>query len=162
MNEVTLFRHFQNKEKLLAAVMTQAVQSHGEDHLADEAQWTGNLKQNLQRFGQGFYAMIERDEAFIRTMIGEAGRHPELAQKIILEAVRPVKARFVANLEAARKAGKVRRGVDLAVAADAFTGMLLGGMLRNTAGCSEHYTAETYVATCVDVFAAGLTPAPRA
>ena len=162
VNEVTLFRHFQNKEGLLAAVMSQAVAAHAGDHLADEAQWTGNLKQNLLRFGRGFYAMLERDEAFIRTMVGEAGRHPEHAQRIILEATRPVKARFVANLETARKAGKVRRGIDLAVAADAFTGMLFGGMLRNTAGCSENYTADTYVETCVDVFAAGLAPVVRA
>ena len=53
-------------------------------------------------------------------------------------------------------------GIDLAVAADAFTGMLFGGMLRNTAGCSENYSAESYVATCVEVFAAGLAPVVRA
>ena len=66
------------------------------------------------------------------------------------------------DLEAARKAGKVRKGIDLDVAADAFTGMLFGGMLRNTAGCSENYTSEQYVDTCVDVFVAGVIPHPRA
>ena len=51
-------------------------------------------------------------------------------------------------------------GLDLSIAADSFTAMLFGGMLRNTAGCAEDYPPETYVATCVDVFAAGLAPVP--
>ena len=45
-----------------------------------------------------------------------------------MEAVRPVRARFVANLEAARKAarkaGQIRKGIDLGVAGDSLTGML--------------------------------------
>ncbi len=161
VNEVTLFRHFQNKEGLLSAVMVHAVQSHAQEGLDDQAKWTGNLKQSLLHFGRNFYAMISRDEPFLRTMIGEAGRHPEHAKKIITDAVRPVRARFIANLEAARKAGQVRRGIDLGVAADSFTGMLFGGMLRISAGCAEGYTAEEYVNTSVEIFAAGLAPVAK-
>jgi hypothetical protein len=54
-----------------------------------------------------------------------------------MEAVRPVRARFVANLEAARKAGQIRKGIDLGVAGDSLTGMLFGGMLRITAGSAS-------------------------
>jgi len=162
VNEVTLFRHFQSKEGLLGEVMKAAVQTHHQHTLGDEAEWTGNLKKNLKRFAEGFYAMLERDEAFIRTMIGEARRHPDHAKKVIMEAIKPVRSRFIANLQAAQKAGLVRRGLDLAATADAFTAMLLGGMLRNTAHCIEDYTPPEYVAACVDIFAAGLAPAPRA
>lgn len=161
VNEVTLFRHFQNKDGLLSEVMKAAVQIHHQHSLGDEAEWTGNLKKNLKRFAEGFYAMLERDEAFIRTMIGEARRHPEHSKRVIMEAVKPVRARFIANLQSAQKAGQVRRGLDLATTADAFTAMLLGGMLRNTGHCVEEYSPSEYVATCVDIFAAGLAPAPR-
>lgn len=161
VNEVTLFRHFQNKDGLLSAVMIQAVLSHAKDGIGEEAEWTGDLKKNLLRFAKGFYAMMARDEAFLRTMVGEAKRYPDHAQKVIMEAVRPVRARFIANLEAARKAGKIRKGLDLGIAADSFTGMLFGGMLKITANCNEGYTPEQYVATCVDVFAAGLAPTSR-
>lgn len=161
VNEVTLFRHFQNKDGLLAAVISKAVQTHTGDGL-DEARWTGDLKKSLLHFGKTLYANLVRDEAFIRTMVGEGQRHPEYAQKVILDAVKPLRARFIANLEAARKTGQVRKGLDLAIAADTFTAMLFGGMLRNTGGCSENYTADKYVATCVDVFASGLAPALRA
>jgi len=158
VNEVTLFRHFQNKEGLLAAVMVQVVQSHQSEGLGDEAAWTGDLKKNLQRFGHELYSTMERDEAFLRTMIGEGKRHPEHARKVIMDAVKPVREHFIANLETARRAGLVRDGLDLGIAADVFTSMMFGGMLRNTGGCSWGYEPSEFVATCVDIFAAGLAP----
>lgn len=161
VNEVTLFRHFQNKDGLLATVITQMIQDHTQEGLDDETQWTCNFKRSVQRFGEGLYAQLVRDEAFIRTMVGEAQRHPEYSRSIIMEAVKPKRARFISNLEAARKAGQVRRGIDLGIAADTFTGMLFGGMLRNTAGCIDGYTPEQYVAMCVEIFVSGLTPVPR-
>jgi hypothetical protein len=124
--------------------------------VSDEKAWSGNLKKNLRRYAETFYAMLERDEPLVRTMIGEARRYPDHAKKIIMDAVKPERDRFIASLEAARKAGQVRRGVDLAVAADAFTGMLLAGMLRHSADCVEDYSPQEFVATCVDIFAAGL------
>lgn len=161
VNEVTLFRHFQNKEGLLSAVMLAAVQSQANGDGEAELVWTGSLKQDLLKFAKGLFSRMVRDEAFLRTMIGEANRHPDLAKKVVMEAVRPARTRFIANLEEARKAGKVRRGIDLGVAVDVFTASLLGGMLRITAGCSEGYTEDQYVATCVDIFAAGIAPAAR-
>ena len=156
VNEVTLFRHFQNKEGLLAAVMTRVVQSHHHEGAEDGVDWTRNLKQNLQHFGDDLYAKLVRDEAFLRTMIGEGQRHQDHATKVIKDAVKPVRERFITNLETARKAGLVREGIDLGIAADAFTAMLFGGMLRNTGGCAWGYEPSEFVATCVDVFATGL------
>ena len=158
VNEVTLFRHFQNKEGLLAAVMTHVVQSNHHDDAGEDGAWTGDLKKNLLQFAEGLYAQLVRDEAFLRTMIGEGRRHQDHAKTVIMDAVKPVRDRFIANLETARKAGLVREGLDLGITADAFTAMLLGGMLRNTGGCSWGYEPSEFVATCVDVFAAGLAP----
>lgn len=159
VNEVTLFRHFQNKDGLLAAVMAHAVQTHAGDGL-DEAVWTGDLRKSLLHFARGLYANLLRDEELIRTMVGEAKRHPDYSRQLILEAVKPLRERFVGNLEAARKAGLIRRGLDLAIAADCFTAMLFGGMLRNSGMCFENYSADKYVTTCVDVFLAGLAVTP--
>ncbi|MDB6075409.1 MAG: transcriptional regulator, TetR family [Verrucomicrobiaceae bacterium] len=159
VNEVTLFRHFQNKEGLLAAVMVHVVQSRHQDASGDDAEWTGDLKQNLQRFAEDLYAKLVGDEPFLRTMIGEGRRHQDHAKTVIMDAVKPVRDRFIANLETARKAGLVRGDLDLGIASDAFTAMLFGGMLRSTGGCSWGYEAPQFVSTCVDVFAAGLAPA---
>jgi AcrR family transcriptional regulator len=158
VNEVTLFRHFTNKEGLLSAVMQSVVEAHATENLGDEKEWTGDLRRNLRRFAEGLYQKLEQDEAFMRTMIGEGRRHEEHAQKIIRDAVRPVRARFIHHLETARKAGQVRKGIDLGIAADAFTSMLFGGMLRITGNCHEGYQASEFVAVCVDVFALGLMP----
>jgi AcrR family transcriptional regulator len=157
VNEVTLFRLFQSKERLIGEVMESIVmQKQAAEPVSDQKKWAGNLKSNLRRYAETLYAVMERDEPLIRTMLGEARRYPDHAKKIILDAVKPERERFIANLEAARKAGQVRKGVNLPVAADAFTGMLLAGMLRHTAGCIEGYSAQEFVATCVDLFAAGL------
>jgi len=162
VNEVTLFRHFQNKEGLLGAVMTRVVQSHHHEAPMEEEDWTADLKGNLLKFAQDLYAKLVRDEPFLRTMIGEGRRHQDHAKTVIMDAVKPVRDRFIANLETARKAGLVREGLDLGIASDAFTAMLFGGMLRNTGGCSWGYEPPQFVATCVDVFAAGLAPLPKA
>lgn len=157
VNEVTLFRLFHSKDGLIGEVMESILmQKQIEEPFDTRKEWTGSLKQNLRRYAEACYAIMERDEPLIRTMIGEARRYPEHAKKIILDAVKPERERFIANLQAARKAGQVRRGVNLSVAADAFTGMLLAGMLRHTAHCAEDYSPHDFVTTCVDIFAAGI------
>ena len=161
VNEVTLFRHFKTKEGLLEALITSKVEAVARQsgQAASEAQWgSGSLRVNLLRFAEHYYALVAEGEAFARTMIGEARRYPEHAQKMIIDAAKPLCEALVANLETARKAGKVRRGIDLAVAASALMDMLLAGMLRHTAGFAEESTPEQFIATCVDIFAAGLGP----
>ncbi len=164
VSEVTLFRHFKSKEGLLAAVIGEAVRTHAEEGL-DECHWKGGIKKGLHQFAKSLYANLLRDEHFIRTMIGETRRHPDHAEKVIHDVVKPMRDQFIAHLEAARKEGKIRKGIDLALAADAFTAMLLGGMLKNTgqsAACGGGHSPEKFVAMCVDIFAAGLAPASRA
>ncbi|MEZ0387944.1 MAG: TetR/AcrR family transcriptional regulator [Verrucomicrobium sp.] len=156
VNEVTLFRHFQNKDGLLSEVMKQVVETMTQEHMGDEALWTSRLRENLLRFAHGLYDRMSRDEAFIRTMIGEAHRHPEHARQIILDTVRPVRNRFLQNLEAARNAGLIRQGVDLNIACECLTGMLLSGMLKITSDCAEGFDGPQYVDTCVEIFHAGI------
>lgn len=158
VNEVTLFRHFQTKEGLLEALLTSMVdEAQQEEEQVDEAQWSrGSLRVNLLRYAERYYTQASGKEAFVRTILGEAQRYPEHARKILMDVYAPVRKALVTNLEAARKAGKVRRGVDLATAADAFMDMLLCGMLRHTAGLGGESTPKQFIATCADIFAAGL------
>jgi AcrR family transcriptional regulator len=163
VSEVTLFRHFQTKEGLLEALMKSMLAAAAVEHAAaaDHAQWSsGSLRVNLLRYAERHFAVLVGREAFVRTMIGEARRHPDYARSIIMDVAAPVRAELIANLEAARKAGKVRRTVDLGEAADAFLDMLLAGMLRHTAGFGGESTPERFLATCSDIFAAGLAPKP--
>jgi AcrR family transcriptional regulator len=162
VNELTLFRHFQNKEGLISAVFDRLKETRAYGDLDSEETWTGDVRENLHRFGMSFYAMIQNDEAFIRTLIGEARRHPVPYRKIIMDAFRTLHERLMANLEAAAAAGRIRKEVNISAAVDMFINMLLAGMLKNSEGCNDGYTPEEYVATCVDLFATGLERKLRA
>jgi AcrR family transcriptional regulator len=163
VNELTVFRHFQNKDRLISSVFDRLQETSAYGDLGSEEAWSGDLRTNLTRFAHSFYELLEKDEAFIRTLIGEARRHPIPYRKIIMDAFRMMHERLKANLEAAAAAGTIRKDVIFSAAADMFVNLLLAGMLKNTeGGCNHGYTSEEYVATCVDLFATGLERKLRA
>jgi AcrR family transcriptional regulator len=162
VNELTIFRHFQNKEGLISAVFDRLRETSAYGDLSSEEAWAGDLRENLNRFGASFYALMEKDEAFIRTLVGEARRHPVPYRKIIMDAFRMLHERLMANLEAAATAGRIRKDVNFSAAVDMFINMLFAGVLKNSEGCNEGYTSAEYVTTCVDLFTAGLERKVRA
>ena len=110
----------------------------------------------LSALGESINAMLERNEAMIRTIIGEARRHPAHAKQVIQEAVRPARDAFIAYLTSARREGRVRKDVKLPAAVDMFTGMLLSGMLRRTSHGITDYTTKHYLDTCLEIFVSGI------
>jgi len=160
VSEVTLFRLFESKEKLLAAVLSEACSAQTK-RLESKGEWTGVLRDDLMAYAQSYNTMLEQNEAMIRTLIGEAQRHPEHARQLIRESVKSSRTRFIAYLKQARLRGQVRAGINLDAAADMLTGMLLAGMLRRTAHRSGDYSAKVYLMTCVDVFVAGIAEAGK-
>lgn len=157
VNEVTLFRHFGNKEKLLAALFARSVSAQNESFTAPEAE-SHDLAQDLLRYAQRLDRILFENEALIRTLLGETRRYPEQAKQVISDSVKPMKQRLTEYLQAAQNEGKVRRDVALAPAIDTFTGFLLAGMLRRTGGlkCLD-YSQEEYVTTGVDLFVRGIS-----
>ena len=157
VNEVTLFRLFESKERLLAEVLANERQAQC-DTLLSKTSWTTDLRADLRAHALAFNAMLEKNEAMIRTLIGEAQRHPAHAKQVIQESIRPARDGFIAYLTAARKAGRVRKDVKLPAAVDMFTGMLLSGMLRRTAHGIADYTTKHYLDTCLEIFVSGIAP----
>ena len=159
VNEVTLFRHFQNKDGLLAAVMEHKMQLHTE-LLETESIWTGDLAHDLHEYGKALYRALGKSEAFIRMLVDEAKRQPDYSRQMMIDASRPTCERFAARLRDALRNGRMRADLDPVIVVDAFTDMLLFGMLRETAQWMPYYDAESYVQTYVSVFIAGLA-APK-
>lgn len=157
VNEVTIFRLFENKERLLAEVLAQECQIHRET-LGSDTPWTQNLREDLLAYAGLFNTMLEKNHAMIRTLIGEGHRNPDYARKVIQESMKPSRDRFIAYLESGRDEGRVRDDVPLSVAVDMFTGMLLAGMLRRTSGKRTDYTTEAYLDNCVEIFVSGIAP----
>lgn len=157
VNEVTLFRHFQSKEQLLAAVIQQAVALQAES-LSHHDEWTQNLYIDLRDYARLCSQVMEEHEALIRTFIGEAKRYPDAARQIVYETDKLLRQQMVAYLQKAQQKGQVRRDIDLRASVDSFAGMLLHGMLR----CSDTpttllgYSHQCYIDTCVEVFVRGI------
>jgi len=158
VNEVTLFRHFSNKNQLLGAVISQAFALQAES-LANQQEWTQDLHTDLVHYAQLYNRTLEEHEALTRTLIGEARRYPEEARQILREATQPLRERLTAYIQNAQRQGKVRAEVDPVAAIDIFTGMLLAGMLRRSVSILE-YGAEHYLDSCVDIFVCGIMTSP--
>src|SRR4029077_2716250 len=73
VNEVTLFRHFGSKEKLIAALFERSVAAQTES-LSDTEPDANDLQRDLLRYARRFDQMLFANEALIRTIIGEARR----------------------------------------------------------------------------------------
>jgi len=160
VNEVTLFRHFGSKEKLIAALFEQVLATLS-DSLNDTEADEQNLERDLFRYAQHHNALLVANEALIRAIIGEAQRHPEQARQVMCEAGRAKRELLIEYLQAAQKAGSVREDIELGPAVDAFTGMLLAGMLRRTSFKDYvDYSADEYLHTIVDLFIRGITATP--
>lgn len=163
VNEVTLFRQFGSKDKLMAAMFAEMGLAQAEA-LIDAEPDTNDLRQDLRRFARRLNDTLFANEALIRTLIGEAQRQPDSAKKIIYEAVRPMKQRLVDYIRRAQVSGVVRTDLNVEPSTDAFTGMLLSGMLRRTSVCKVlDYSHDEYLENCVDLFLRAIeVPAAKA
>ncbi|NUN66175.1 TetR/AcrR family transcriptional regulator [Pseudanabaena biceps] len=158
VNEITLFRHFQSKEQLLKAVVHYITALQAEA-LDNQDEWTQDLRLDLLHYGQIYSNHLEEHEALVRMFIGEAKRHPEEALRVTQEALIPLRDKLIAYLRNGVTKGIVSSDVDLALAIDSFTGMLLSGMLRHhISPIPRGYSQEQYLEGCVDLFVRGISP----
>ncbi|MEH1936601.1 MAG: TetR/AcrR family transcriptional regulator [Nostoc sp.] len=160
VNEVTLFRHFQNKEQLLAAVITEAIALQAQA-LVHHEEWTQNLYIDLKNYARLCNQMIEEHEDLIRTFIGEAKRHPQAARLILYETDKSRREQLVVYLQKSQEKGTVSLDINLKASVDSFTGMLLHGMLRfSDIPTTLDYSRECYMETCVNLFVRGISTLP--
>ncbi len=160
VNEVTLFRHFASKEYLLKAVIENVLALQIEA-IAHSEEWTQDLRVDLKHYAYLYSSMLEAQEDLIRTLIGEAKRHPEAARQIIQQAAQSLKEKLAAYLHSGQTKGTVRPDLDLIVSIDMFTGALLAGMLRRSAAMNPlSYSREDYIENCVDIFVRGISTNP--
>ncbi|HLO87847.1 MAG TPA: TetR/AcrR family transcriptional regulator [Nostocaceae cyanobacterium] len=152
VSEVTLFRHFQSKEQLLATVAEHITASKIKA-LTNQDEWTRDLQSDLLRYGRLYDQMLEEYEALIRMFIGEAKRYPHEAIQVLQQYFLPLREKLIAYLSQAMEWGTVRSNLDLPVAADLFTGMLLAGMIRrHVSSTVREYSRDRYIQGCVDLF----------
>jgi AcrR family transcriptional regulator len=156
VSEVTLFRHFQNKEQLLGAVVQEITALQAET-LSNQAEWTQDLRHDLLHYAWLYTDMLEKHEALVRMFIGEAKRHPEEAVRVLQQSATPLRDKLIAYLKAGVERGTVRPDAELPLLVDLFTGMLLSGMLRrHIASIQRGYSRDRYIEGCVDLLVRGI------
>ncbi|MBD2576969.1 TetR family transcriptional regulator [Oscillatoria sp. FACHB-1406] len=79
VNEVTLFRHFGNKQGLLLAVLeeTEALARSDEPAYREAARERGSLAEAFEEMAEFRLQSLERVPELVRSLIGEAGQSPE-------------------------------------------------------------------------------------
>lgn len=149
-NEVTLFRHFETKQKLLAAV----VQETSEEFLRlceCRESLSGDPRQDLAEFARVYNESIERCEGMARALIGEGRRRPTLAKELIGDVLEPFHRSIAAYLEHGKTEGLVREDLQTMAFAEIFTASLMGGLLRRSSGLSA-LDRDGWVEETVDLF----------
>lgn len=165
VNEVTLFRHFQNKKGLISAVVNQTF-----DAVSGRAQ-SGNVEAQgiaetgpasedvcgvLRRFVRVYHALLSEHLPLIRTLVGEIHRHEEQEARVLHGVFRPRRQELIENLKAARDRGLVRVDVDFTIVADQLSGMIFGHVIRRASPLSVEYGAKKYLEACVELVARGI------
>jgi AcrR family transcriptional regulator len=157
VNEVTLFRHFKNKDELLRRVIVCSSQRFEDVFAAAPLESAADLRRTIENYARVYAEKLIENEEFIRTFIGELSRHLELCRRLFAEGGKPTREKFIAYLRAAKRRGFVRSNLDVTMAADALTAMLLGGVLRRPLTAAQ-YEIKDYVKTCVKLYLKGLQP----
>lgn len=156
VNEVTLFRHFQSKDGLIAAVIREnfgaaAIQAHQVPPVL-----SSDLREDLTKHAVRYDELLKENLPLIRTMIGEIHHHADHERQVFKAIFRPLRESLLARLQAASADGHLIAGVDPEILADLFLGMIFTGVLRrNVPHLKLEYTAETYLEAAVDLVVRG-------
>jgi AcrR family transcriptional regulator len=157
VNEVTLFRHFRNKDELLRRVVICSGKRF-EDVFADAPlESAADLRRTVTKCAQVYAQKLVDNEELVRTFMGELTRHLEMGRRLFAEGGKPTRQKFIAYLRSAKRKGLVRAGTDPTMAADALTAMLLGGLMRRPLTAPQ-YDFSSYVKTCVKIYLKGIEP----
>ena len=161
VNEVTLFRHFQSKEKLLAAVLQRTFATpeetlqdrQTEPHPSEPVEKPKDFRAGLRRYARDYAELLQSNILLVRTLIGEIHRHGGHEKQVLRGIFWPLKADLLALIHEARERGIVRADVDPLIAGDLLGGMIFMEVLRRTSPFTPDYSPETYLEGALDVFA---------
>jgi AcrR family transcriptional regulator len=155
-HEVTLFRHFESKQKLLLAVVQGTADEFRKLSICCK-KMTGDLSEDLKYFAEVYNDTLEHCEGMARALIGEGKRHPTLAKELIGDVLKPFHQSIAKHLEILKKQGLVKQDLNPTATAEIFTATLMSGMLRRTSGLSA-LSRDEWITQTAELFAIGIAP----
>jgi AcrR family transcriptional regulator len=154
VNEVTLFRHFGNKQNLFAAIIDEYAAGALTTNIA--AQLTGDYAHDLHLMGSQILEMLFQRRDSVRLMLCEAAHFPEV-QQVMARNPRQLRQGLARYLEGQMARGQVRP-LHAEAAAQAFWGMFFAyaislGLLDEP--LSPKLSTEELTDQFVDIFVQG-------
>lgn len=123
INEVTLFRRFGSKQKLLLAVVEQ----EAENFMAGGVEYTGEIEADLLRIVRFYQHVVQHRGQVIAMMMTEMPRHPELVE--IMQTPMQIVGKVMAMLERYQQEGKLKPEPPLQAFLALVGPLFLGGVL---------------------------------
>ena len=156
VNEVTLFRQFGTKDKLLAEVVDRVLPVRAPEPAAIPC--TEDLAADITAYIDLYASRLHDNLALVRTLIGETHhQHVRHEREVFRCLFRPLKEALVARLEQARASGQIRRTISTEIVADHLKGMIFTDVLRRSAPHARpDYTAHDSFAAAVELFLHGV------
>ena len=163
VNEVTIFRHFKTKERLLAAVVGDNFGALAQAEAFVPPPPTADLRADLLGLAHDYDRLLTANLPLVRTMLGEIQHHHKDHEREVFRAVfRPIKSALTGRLETAKLAGELRPESRPGVLTDLFSGMVFTGVLRRgVRDFKAEYSSDDYLAAAVDLLLLGARPAAR-
>lgn len=160
VNEVTLFRHFRTKDRLLAAVVGDNFGSKSSTAPTEVPVASGDLRSDLLEHARRYNDLLTENLPLVRTMIGEIHhRHRDQESHVFRGIFWPIKAAIRTRIELAQQAGEIDSSIRADILADLFGSMIFTGVLRREApDLKVDYPADTYIGAAVDLVVRGAQP----
>jgi len=160
VNEVTLFRNFQTKQNLLAAVLERAfdlkVSPEAERFAALPPE--ADLAEFVTAFAEADHANMTRNVSLMRVLIGEIQHFEEHELKVLRAIFRPRRQQLVERLSVAQKNGEANADFDPNILVDQLVGMVFMGVLRAGSPLCLEYDPASYLRGCVRTILLAIAP----
>ncbi|MGC4013595.1 MAG: TetR/AcrR family transcriptional regulator [Luteolibacter sp.] len=159
VNEVTLFRNFQTKQNLLAAVLEKAFERKSNplaekfDTLPEDAP----LREVITAFAEADYASLKQNVSLMRVLVGEIQKFEEYEMKVLRAIFRPRRDELTKRLRDAQDRREVLADIDPMIVVDQLVGMIFTHVLKSDCPFKLEYNQDHYVRACVDLIVRGIS-----
>lgn len=163
VNEVTLFRNFQTKQNLLAAVLEKAFENKANPQAERFAALPADasLAEIVTTFAEADFANMTCHISLLRVLVGEIHRFQEHEMKVLRAIFRPRRERMIERLITAQQRGQAREDIDPAIIVDQLVAMIFMGVLRFEGPICLEYKPDAYLRSCIQTILRSIEiPAP--
>lgn len=163
VNEVTLFRHFQSKDRLLAAVVNENFGPKPTSPQPLVPAPTDDLRADLLALARCYETLLTANWPLVRTMLGEMHHHlNESHEKQVFRGIfLPVKEAMVRRIETGQQSGELTLQRRADVLGDLLLGAIFSGVLRRSIPHIKiEYPSSAYIEAVVGTFLDGAIATP--